>query len=92
MVCTCYGIHVFNDGVVELSTKYVKLDDVIAMMIGEGDLKGDQFLENNPDEIKHGSCCVCMTCGYWFDECVCIHNGTLDLIHKLQTIEVDDNE
>ena len=53
----------------------VDIKDVIAVLVEDGTLKGEEFVPH----IKpgHGSCCTCQKCGYHHDDCVCQHNELL---------------
>lgn len=67
---------------------YIALDDILDLFIRDGELIGREILPNNPIKINHGSCCVCATCGYHYDECVCSHNDLLNDLNGLSKKEL----
>ena len=67
----------------------VNLDDVINLLIEEGDLRGkDKIKHTKP---THGPCCTCQDCGYYHDDCVCYHNELLDKLNKLEKFTICHN-
>lgn len=58
----------------------VRLRDVIEALSGKelGYMKGCEFIESI--KPNHGSCCCCMTCGQYHDDCVCQHNELLAVL------------
>ncbi len=76
-----------------MKTMWVKLSDVIKFFEDEGTLKAGK-LEKIPQAERsphrtHGSCCYCDTCGYGHDDCVCIHNETIEWINSLEKFDGD---
>jgi len=60
----------------------VRLNDVIELLIEEGELKDKEKIAIV--KPTHGNCCTCQDCGYPHDECVCWHNELLDKINNLE--------
>ena len=54
--------------------KLVKLDDIIHLLYESGELVNKELKIIPPIKMQHGSCCCCTDCGYYHDDCVCIHN------------------
>ena len=69
--------------------KVIKYNDLIKLLVKEGDLKGQDFLEKSKKGTVHGSCCTCQTCGYFYDDCICYHN---DLLKKINELVIELNE
>lgn len=61
--------------------KAVKLEDVVRLLMEYGYLQG--MWKKEIKKPTHGSCCMCQDCGYWHDECVCLHNETLEELNKV---------
>ena len=60
--------------------EHIKKQDLIDYLIRIGDVEDNGFEKIQPIKMRHGSCCCCNDCGQYHDDCVCGHNGWIDVI------------
>lgn len=56
-------------------------EKIIKFLTDEYGYKGE-YVE--PIKQKHGSCCCCITCGQYHDECVCESNRIHEFVQTLE--------
>jgi len=66
--------------------KVISFKEIVGILINEGYLKGENFIEN----IKpiHGNCYTCQICSQNHDDCVCDLNRLSELIRKFSVYSV----
>ena len=66
----------------------ISRDDLISKLVDEQWLRSGEVQPNIENTSGHGSCCYCLECGYFHDECVCSDNELLALINCIKVQKV----